>query len=447
MPPQFFQPFKLLRQDCVENVDEYKLGGHHPVQIDDTFEDNRYTIIHKLGSGGFSTVWLAFDAQNNSYVALKFVIATHSTQEYDFSKDFDNLFEGSNKGKSDCQELKIIQYIAENFDEESKKRLAVEVETFWVQGVNGKHLVFASPVNGPCLQDYALKVHYSPDFARKITLDAAKALQELHKAGVVHGDFTTRNILLKLHNLDSLCYEEVEACFGRVFKEKLLPKRGHFPDRSAPKWIFKEANMCQIPAKYIKDEVIIIDFGLSFHASSQPPIDGAGSPYSYRPPEMMKSCEARLFLHTADGPSEKLGDKLDIWALACDIFEVRTRNQLFPGCDDNEDTVYSVRDTMAEIWLEDSEDDWTYMSDKAYDKQESLRSKIEEEPMSEREKDLFYDLLKKMLKRKPSHRIGIEEVIQHSWFTTDYDAIEKEEEEEEDSARCMRYESEEKAEE
>ena len=139
----------------------------------------------------------------------------------------------------------------------------------------------------------------------------------------MHGDFTTRNILLKLQNLDNLS-EMVEDCFGRVVKEKLVPKRGHFSDRSAPKWVFKEANMCQIPATYIKDEVTVIDFGLSFHASSQPPIDGAGSPYSYRA-QMMKSCYARLFLRTANNDlNEKVGDKLDIWALACDIFEVPT---------------------------------------------------------------------------------------------------------------------------
>lgn len=50
-----------------ERVDRYRPGGYHPVSINDTFGDGRYTVCHKLGFGGFSTVWLALDGR---YVAI-----------------------------------------------------------------------------------------------------------------------------------------------------------------------------------------------------------------------------------------------------------------------------------------------------------------------------------------------------------------------------------------
>jgi hypothetical protein len=44
-----------------EPMSRYGPGGFHPVRLGDTFKDGRYKIHHKLGWGGFSTVWLAKD--------------------------------------------------------------------------------------------------------------------------------------------------------------------------------------------------------------------------------------------------------------------------------------------------------------------------------------------------------------------------------------------------
>jgi hypothetical protein len=43
-----------------ETLSMYRPGGH-PVCLGDTFKKGRYKIYHKLGCGGFSTVWLAKD--------------------------------------------------------------------------------------------------------------------------------------------------------------------------------------------------------------------------------------------------------------------------------------------------------------------------------------------------------------------------------------------------
>jgi serine/threonine-protein kinase SRPK3 len=61
----------------VEDLLRYKIGGYHPVILGDVIRsptDASYRILHKLGHGTFSTVWLADHDRSDitpTYVAMK----------------------------------------------------------------------------------------------------------------------------------------------------------------------------------------------------------------------------------------------------------------------------------------------------------------------------------------------------------------------------------------
>ena len=65
--------------DSTEWISLYRPGGYHPVGLWDKF-NNHYIVEHKLGYGGYSTVWLARDLQHEHkrLVALKIMMSNES---------------------------------------------------------------------------------------------------------------------------------------------------------------------------------------------------------------------------------------------------------------------------------------------------------------------------------------------------------------------------------
>jgi hypothetical protein len=49
----------VLPLEVIEPLVLYRPGGYHPTTLDDTLHDGRYRLAHKLGYGGYATVWLA----------------------------------------------------------------------------------------------------------------------------------------------------------------------------------------------------------------------------------------------------------------------------------------------------------------------------------------------------------------------------------------------------
>ena len=160
--------FLLPSLGDTEDLERYAPGGLHPVSLGDVY-DERYRVVHKLGAGGFSTVWLARDDGEQRWVALKIVVADHSV-----------TFETKNVAS---------QQAALRCGSQEDSKLAVENRRFTIDGPNGRHLCLVLPVLGPSVSQVScyLSSRITPRLARKAAYQAAQALANLHAQGLCHG--------------------------------------------------------------------------------------------------------------------------------------------------------------------------------------------------------------------------------------------------------------------
>ena len=193
-PTHFFNPvlrrtsmmmarrFIPSRLDAIEDVEDYQPGGYHPISIGDTFYHGRFRVLHKLGFGGSSTVWLARDQREegdrSTIVTLKAMRA-------------DVL---SSKVPSEIPDLAISQKLRASLPPSESAGFQTVDHHFFVQGPNGSHLFLIFPLAGPSI----LAMSYSPgrtagsrrlraDLARKVAKQVAITMYHMHCTGVVHG--------------------------------------------------------------------------------------------------------------------------------------------------------------------------------------------------------------------------------------------------------------------
>jgi serine/threonine-protein kinase SRPK3 len=167
--------------DGVEDLEHYRPGGFHPVYLGDTLNNGRYTIIHKLGYGGSSVVWLACDnlwsfersSVGHRLIALKILLAEDSAKrssEVDVAQHLTAILEQHPQG----------HYIRSN--------MGLITEQFRINGPNGMHLCLVSPVFGSSISAMGnTGKRPRADLARKAAKQVADVIAFMHSAGLVHG--------------------------------------------------------------------------------------------------------------------------------------------------------------------------------------------------------------------------------------------------------------------
>ncbi|PVH79375.1 kinase-like protein [Cadophora sp. DSE1049] len=428
----------------LEHVYDYEPDGHHPVHLGDVYGNNgRYRVIHKLGSGGFATVWLCRDTEAKGptkYVALKILMAETYNDE--------------------CPELRVNQLedaLSQHIDRGNDAGfICLPLDHFKIHGPNGDHISFVYPVLGPNVSLGLCRTSEDPDRdLRRIGLEVTKAVKFLHSQGICHGDLTPSNILHRITGLDGLDEDEVLKILGNpVLNPVLDASQEQHHETTAPNYLVYPVNWSDVDTQFISQESCLIDFGESF-SISQPPSD-LGIPGPYRSPELILDKSAGV------------GFGSDIWALGCSLFEIRTGRKLFCPFDDEDNeylcTFVQVLGKLPEPWWSETWEDRRRMykddvdekglvvAAQAYepgnnreekkdytvtihpsvaDGARSLEDMIapglwymsdhrpngdHHRDISKTEQKVFADLLRRLLEYRPEARISTEDAVKHEWF-------------------------------
>ncbi|KAJ4388329.1 hypothetical protein N0V85_007665 [Neurospora sp. IMI 360204] len=298
----------------------YNKGGFHPILLGDRLgprSNGRFRVVHKLGAGGYGTVWLCQDTHHKPTTVTKWRVVKVIAAE---------------KSTHDCPDLKILNH----FRHVGRSTLdafgiCLPLEHFWLTGPNGRHLALVFPWHGCTLETIPDYYGFHTALIKDMAFELVESLRFLHSRGVCHGDFRPCNILLCLlpgadempkSKLREVLPEPEKVRVIRISDDKFLNELPS-ADRPAniPEYMVAPVELPFVSGLYTRQPVLI-DLGVSFPAS-QPPKEGAtGIPISFAAPESI--------FQTFDNNSRPLlGPASDIWSLACTLAHLRVSRNPF----------------------------------------------------------------------------------------------------------------------
>ncbi|EPE25744.1 Protein kinase-like (PK-like) [Glarea lozoyensis ATCC 20868] len=284
-----------------EPLSKYQKGGFHPLCLGETLRDERYTVKHKLGWGGFSTVWLAWDNQEEKYVAVK--ILTADSPASIEAQHLKGLDQASNEGLDEV-------FIVELFD------------TFELEGPNGKHQCLIFEVLGPSLAVVLESYSLTSKEVLKATKQLLHAVSFIHENGYGHGDISIRNIAYTLPQVPTF---NLMDHLDQPQVHDLVLKSGEGLPPGFPTQIVKAAEW-KTQDIFDEADIRLLDFGDTFEQGHEP--DHLAQPNSLRAPETILT----------DG----FDFKVDLWDVGVTIYEIIFRDPPFMYLGDEEGFIASM---------------------------------------------------------------------------------------------------------
>lgn len=215
---------------------------------------------------------------------------------------------------------------------------------------------------------------------------------------------------------------------------------------SSSRYLVSQADVKELPRKYLLNDICVIDFSESYPISS-PPVD-LGTPKAYLPPEMLLEFDqidaafAAALDESADSdvvedpiqPQEQfpVGIACDRWALGCTLVEIRQQQALFYMMDRAEDILKSTYDLLGPFpdhWMHRWASRAQYFNEHGQRRSRNPLQTLDRKlahvldfnslktlSLPKEEQGLFKDLLLKLFEYEPEKRASTGEVRTHEWF-------------------------------
>ncbi|KKZ63890.1 hypothetical protein EMCG_01792 [[Emmonsia] crescens] len=270
----------------VEDPNGYCTGRYFPVILESVLNNGRYRIMHKLGWGGFATVWMARDNWRDSNVALKVINMENNAQEFKV-----------------LQHLQHSSVARDNADHPGR-RSVVQLLDYFDLSVSHKCLVL--PVMGMDLQTrmdaengHRLRKENAGSVARQVAL----GLDYLWKCGIAHGDLHSKNVLFTAPAIPGLSEDQIMSHFGQPVTGAVSRQDSQQCPASMPSYLVRPISIRGNDA-----EVKILDLGNAFFHENPP--THLSNPWHVCAPESLY-----------DQPLNKF---VDMWSMGCLLFELIT---------------------------------------------------------------------------------------------------------------------------
>ncbi|KAJ6070587.1 hypothetical protein N7467_011906 [Penicillium canescens] len=293
---QMEQPLYISPIDA-EPLHRYQKGGYHPVALGEFLKSGRYKVLHKLGWGGYSTVWAARDQRlyktmDEAYVAVKISVA---------EEDHDR----------ETRELQIMKKLASHHPR--LKHTMLMLDDFYLKGPNGYHKCLVYELLGPNIPD-TIDAHFPNGrlpgkLAKVIAKQSLIGLDSLHQQNVGHGDLHTRNLAFTMPYINNLTEEKFTEMLGKPEVGYVRRSDGKDLESGIPEYIVRPTSY-RTHTWNSAQSIKIIDFGESFLHTAVP--QTLHTPLPVRAPEVIFQ--------------DRIDYRVDLWSMGCMVGEL-VRNQ------------------------------------------------------------------------------------------------------------------------